>query len=59
MTKDIAGWIPTFEAHLAAGTLKRVEYQVVDGVGWDKVIEGIQQQEAGPAKKLIVRTQTE
>ena len=59
VTKDIASWISIFEAHLAAGTLKPVEYQVVDGVGWDKVIEGIQQQEAGPAKKIIVRTQTD
>ncbi|KAG7292856.1 hypothetical protein NEMBOFW57_002901 [Staphylotrichum longicolle] len=60
VTKDIASWIPTFETHLAAGTLKPIEYQVVDGVGWEKVIQGIQELESGKAaKKIVVRTQNE
>ena len=60
MTRSIAGWVPTFETHLAVGTLKRIEYQVVDGVGWDKVIQGIQELESGKAtKKVVVRTQEE
>jgi hypothetical protein len=60
VTKDIASWISTFEAHLASGTLKPIEYQVVDGVGWEKVIQGIQELEGGnAAKKIVVRTQTE
>lgn len=58
VTKHIASWIPTFETHLAAGTLKPVEYQVVDGVGWESVIQGIKDLEAGKAaKKIVVRTQ--
>ncbi|KAL2137260.1 hypothetical protein VTI74DRAFT_4991 [Chaetomium olivicolor] len=60
VTRDIAGWIPTFEKHLASGTLKPLEYQVVDGVGWDKVIQGIRELEGGnTAKKIAVRTQVE
>lgn len=60
MTRDIAGWIPTFEKHIAAGTLKPVEYQVVEGVGWESVIQGIQDLESGKApKKLVVRIQKE
>jgi hypothetical protein len=60
VTKDIASWIPTFEAHLAAGTLRPIEYQVVDGVGWESVIRGIQDLEGGKAaKKIVVRTHAE
>jgi hypothetical protein len=60
VTKDIASWIPVFEAHLAAGTLKPIGYQVVDGVGWEKVIEGIRELEGGKAaSKIVVRTQAE
>lgn len=60
VTKDIASWIPVFEAHLAAGTLKPIGYQVVDGVGWEKVIEGIRELEGGKAaSKIVVRTQDE
>jgi hypothetical protein len=60
VTKDIASWIPTFEAHLAAGTLKAIEYQLANGVGWESVIQGIQDLEAGKAaKKIVVRTQAE
>ncbi|KAJ4179468.1 hypothetical protein NW767_014601 [Fusarium falciforme] len=60
VTRDIASWIPTLETHLAAGTLRPIEYEVADGVGWDKVIQGIQDLENGKiAKKLVVRTQSE
>ncbi|KAJ4258252.1 hypothetical protein NW762_008401 [Fusarium torreyae] len=60
VTSDISGWIPSLEAHLAAGTLRALEYQVVDGVGWDKVIQGIKDLEGGKgAKKIVVRTQEE
>jgi hypothetical protein len=60
VTKDIVEWIPTLETHLAVGTLKPIDYQVVDGVGWDKVIQGIQELGAGKAtKKIVVRTQPE
>lgn len=60
VTNAIASWIDTFETHLAAGTLVPLEYQLVAGVGWDKVIEGIQDLENGKAaKKIVVRTQEE
>jgi hypothetical protein len=60
VTKDIASWISTFETHLAAGTIKPVEYQLGNGVGWESVIQGIQDLEAGKAaKKIVVRTQEE
>lgn len=62
MTKDVASWVPAFEAHLAASTLKPIEYQLVDmdgdTVGWDKVIQGIQVLESGKAaKKIVVQVQ--
>lgn len=60
VTRDIASWIPALEAHLAAGTLKPLEHQVVDGIGWEKLVEGIQLLESGRAeRKLVVRTQEE
>lgn len=60
MTKNIASWIPRFEAYLAEGTLKPIEYQVVEGVGWEKIIQGIQDLENGKAaKKIVVRVQSE
>ncbi|KAF4965825.1 hypothetical protein FSARC_6418 [Fusarium sarcochroum] len=58
VTSDISGWIPALEAHLAAGTLKPLEYQVIDGVGWDKVIQGINDLEGGKAAKKIVQLST-
>ncbi|KAK7429044.1 hypothetical protein QQZ08_004451 [Neonectria magnoliae] len=60
VTSVITDMIPIFEPHLAAGTLKPIQYQVADGMGWDKVIEGIQDLENGKAaKKIVVRVQKE
>ncbi|KAK7424263.1 hypothetical protein QQX98_000531 [Neonectria punicea] len=60
VTSVITDMIPIFETHLAAGTLKPIQYQVTDGMGWDKVIEGIQDLENGKAaKKIVVRVQKE
>ena len=40
--------------------MKPIEYEVVDGVGWDKVIQGIQKLENGnAARKIVVITQKE
>lgn len=59
MTKNIANWIPRLEAYLEAGILKPIEYQLVDGVGWEKVIQGIHDLENGKAaKKIVVRVQS-
>ncbi|KAF5550068.1 zinc-binding alcohol dehydrogenase domain-containing protein [Fusarium napiforme] len=60
ITASIANWIPLLEKHIAAGTLKPLEHHVVDGVGWEKVIQGIQDMENGKfGKKIVVRTQQE
>lgn len=60
VTNAIASWINAFETHLAAGTLVPLEYQLAAGVGWEKVIEGIQDLENGKAaKKIVVKTQEE
>ncbi|KAF4436708.1 hypothetical protein FACUT_6303 [Fusarium acutatum] len=54
ITSNIANWIPLLEKHIAAGTLKPLEHYVVDGVGWEKVIQGIQDMEGGKIGKKIV-----
>ncbi|KAH7220294.1 chaperonin 10-like protein [Fusarium oxysporum] len=60
ITSNIANWIPLLEKHIAAGTLKPLEHHVADGVGWEKVIQGIQDMEGGKiGKKIVVRTQEE
>ncbi|KAH7154304.1 chaperonin 10-like protein [Fusarium sp. MPI-SDFR-AT-0072] len=60
ITSNIVSWIPFLEKHIAAGTLKPLEHHDVDGVGWEKVIQGIQDMEGGKiGKKIVVRTQEE
>ncbi|KAL4731747.1 hypothetical protein ACLX1H_000729 [Fusarium chlamydosporum] len=54
VTADISRWIPYIEAHLDAETLKPIEHQLVPGIGWEKVIKGIHDLEAGKAEKKIV-----
>ncbi|KAF5694406.1 hypothetical protein FDENT_1273 [Fusarium denticulatum] len=54
ITSNTASWIPLLEKHIAAGTLKPLEHHVVDGVGWEKVIQGIQDMEGGKFGKKIV-----
>ncbi|KAI5457846.1 chaperonin 10-like protein [Mariannaea sp. PMI_226] len=59
VTKDIVDMIPNLEAHIALGTLRPVEY-IANGVGWEKVIEGIHDLENGKiSKKIVVRVQNE
>ena len=57
----IAGMIRVFEKHIEAGTLRPLRsYQVLDGMGWDKIIEGIADMEAGKlSKKPVVKVQDE
>ncbi|KAM0208056.1 hypothetical protein ACHAQI_007338 [Fusarium lateritium] len=60
VTADIIKRLPTLESYLAAGILKPLEYQSIDGVGWNKVIQGMKVLEGGKAeKKIVVRTQEE
>ncbi|KAF5990597.1 hypothetical protein FBULB1_75 [Fusarium bulbicola] len=54
ITSNIANWIPLLEKYIAAGTLKPLEHDVVDGIGWEKVIQGIQDMESGKIGKKIV-----
>lgn len=54
VTSAIAQWIPTFETLFAKGILKPLACQVVDGVGWDKVLLGLQDLQNGKAAKKIV-----
>ncbi|KAF4503445.1 hypothetical protein FAGAP_299 [Fusarium agapanthi] len=54
ITSNIGSWIPLLEKHVAAGTLKPLEHHVVDGLGWEKVIQGIQDMESGKIGKKIV-----
>ncbi|KAF5570800.1 zinc-binding alcohol dehydrogenase domain-containing protein [Fusarium phyllophilum] len=60
ITSNISNWIPLLEKQIAAGTLKPLEHHVIDGIGWEKVIQGIQDMEGGKiGKKIVVRTQEE
>ena len=57
-TGAVRGFVPILEAHLAQGSLKPLDYEVVEGVGYEAVVEGIKRQEKGGLKKkLVVRVQ--
>ncbi len=59
-TSDLASWIPLFEQHIANGALTPLEYEVVEGEGWDAVIWAVAALEAGKAtKKLVAKIQDE
>ena len=56
VTTAIAKWIPTFEDLFASSVLRPIEYQIVDGVGWEKVLQGLRDLDSGIAtKKVAVR----
>ena len=60
VTAHIASWIPDLEGHLASGALTPLEHQTQPGTGWEKVIEGIADFEAGKAaRKIVVKVQEE
>jgi hypothetical protein len=60
ITASIAKWIPDMEAYFEMGVLKPLEYQVMPGMGWEAVIAGIADLEAGKAaKKIVVKVQEE
>ena len=60
ITANIASWIPGLEGHLASGALTPLEYQTQPGMGWENVIEGIADFEAGKAaRKIVVKVQEE
>ncbi|KAK3313096.1 chaperonin 10-like protein [Apodospora peruviana] len=59
--EKVAEMIALFEGHFEAGGLRPLEsYQVLDGVGWEKVIEAIDDFEAGKfSQKPIVKVHEE
>lgn len=60
VTENIKSWIPTFEGFLGTGALKPLDYQIVPGMGWEKVIEGVADLEGGKStKKIVVKVQDE
>lgn len=57
---DVRKLIPTFEGHFETGALKALEYHLMPGTGWDMLVKGLADFEAGKAaKKLVVRVQEE
>jgi hypothetical protein len=60
VTAQLASWIPDLEKHIANGAIKPLEYQLVDGKGWEAVIRAADTFENGGAeRKLVVRVQDE
>lgn len=60
VTAKVAEMVPVFEGHFATGKLRPLDYHLVEGAGWDKVIEGIADMEAGKLpKKPVVKVQDE
>ncbi|KAL1850974.1 hypothetical protein VTK73DRAFT_9568 [Phialemonium thermophilum] len=56
VTTAIASWIPDFEAHLEAGSLVPLEYDLAPGAGWEQVIASLGDLESGKsAKKIVVK----
>jgi hypothetical protein len=56
VSAQIASWVPDWEAHVEAGNIKPVDWMLLDGKGWDKVLEGIAIMEGKKAdKKMVVR----
>ena len=60
VASKFAEWIPVLEGHFQSGGLKPLDYHLVEGEGWEKVIEGIADMEAGKLpKKPVVKVQQE
>lgn len=58
--EETARMIPVLERHIANGSIKAVDTEVFEGVGWDKLIEALAYYSSGKAdKKIVVRVQDE
>jgi hypothetical protein len=58
VSRDIASWVEIFEGHLETGALKALDYHLVDGVGWQALIDAIAILESGKIpSKLVVKIQ--
>ncbi|SPO01224.1 related to oxidoreductase [Cephalotrichum gorgonifer] len=60
VSKQIAEWIPNLEEHIKHGSIKAIDYELVEGLGWEKAIEGLEKLTDGKAtRKLAVVVGTE
>jgi NADPH:quinone reductase-like Zn-dependent oxidoreductase len=61
VTQAVVRNISQLEPLVEAGAIRPLEYEVVDGFGWDAILKGVAQLEAGQAKhgKVVVRVQEE
>jgi len=60
ITAKIAEMVALFQAFISTGQLRPLDYHLVGGEGWDAIIAGIADMEAGKLpKKPVVKAQTE
>jgi hypothetical protein len=60
ITAKIAEMVSVFQAHINTGQLLPLDYHLVDGEGWEAIIAGIADMEAGKLpKKPVVKAQSE
>ncbi|KAK3369385.1 chaperonin 10-like protein [Lasiosphaeria ovina] len=60
VTGVIAELVAAFEGHIETGAIRPLDYQLVPGAGWDRIIESIADLEAGKfTKKPVVKVQDE
>jgi len=60
ITAKIAEMVASFQRHIDAGQLRPLDYHLVAGEGWEAVITGIADMEAGKLpKKPVVKAQSE
>jgi hypothetical protein len=59
VTAQLTEWTPGLERHLAEGHIKPLEYELVQGKGWEAIVRAVQIFEKGVDKKLVVRVQDE
>jgi hypothetical protein len=58
ITAKVAEMVPVFQAHIDAGQLRPLDYHLVEGEGWEAIIAGIADMEAGKLpKKPVVKVQ--
>jgi len=56
ITAKIAEMVPVFQAYIDAGQLRPLDYHLVEGEGWEAIIAGIADMEAGKLpKKPVVK----
>jgi hypothetical protein len=60
VSKNLAAWIPVLEEYINTGMIKPLEYEVMEGTGWEAVINAVNLFEAGKVKtKAVIRLQSD